>query len=247
MNVSDDMVMRLPIRNQPNEQAHREARWIPFLAPQVPLSLPRQIAIGEPHGDYPAQWSIVGWIDGARATPDTVDEINAARDLAAFVRALHACDATDGPEPGVATWGRGLSLKPWRRRIDDWVAKATVDLSDAVAVWHETLEADDWDRPPVWFHGDLPGNLIQRNGRLVGVIDSGYGVGDPACDLMAGWTFFRGEAREVFFDEVGMDDATVQRSRGWALAPALIGVTYYKDVPALQRNAIAAIDGALSR
>jgi aminoglycoside phosphotransferase (APT) family kinase protein len=98
----------------------------------------------------------------------------------------------------------------------------------------------------VWFHGDLAGNLIARDGRLVGAIDSGYGVGDPACDLMPGWTLFRGEARRRFFDEVGLDDATIARSRGWAIAPALIGLSYYRDVPHLFENARSAIEGALA-
>ncbi len=244
--LGDDMVMRLPIRNQPNHQALREAEWVPFLAPQLPLELPRQIAIGEPDGDYPVQWSIAGWIDGERATPETVDLVAAARDLAGFIRALHACDATGGPKPGDVTFLRGLSLKGWRERIEEWIAKADVDLGQAVKLWYLALDADEWNRPPLWFHGDLPGNLIQRDGSLVGVIDAAYGVGDPACDLMAGWTFFRGEARRVFFDEVGMDDATVARSRGWALGPALIGITYYKDIPSLRRNAIDAIEGALA-
>jgi aminoglycoside phosphotransferase (APT) family kinase protein len=108
------------------------------------------------------------------------------------------------------------------------------------------LEAPEWDRPPVWFHGDLPGNLIAKDGRLVGVIDSGYGTGDPACDLLPGWTFFRGGSRQLFFDEVGLDDATITRARGFALAPAFIGVTYYKDVPALRANAIHALESALA-
>jgi aminoglycoside phosphotransferase (APT) family kinase protein len=175
-----------------------------------------------------------------------VDVIAAAEDLAAFIRALHACDATNGPQAGAATWLRGRSLRLWRERIDEWIAKSDLDLTEAKAAWYEALEADEWNRPAVWFHGDFPGNLIQRDGRLVGVIDSPFGVGDPACDLMAGWTFFRGEARRVFFDEVGMDDATVARSRGWALGPALIGVAYYKVIASLRQNALDAIAGALA-
>ena len=237
--LGDELVMRLPIRNQRNEQAFREFAWVPVLAPQLPLALPEPIALGEPVEGYPVHWSIVRWIDGERGTAENVDNVVAARDLAEFVRALQACDATDGPAAGEATWLRGLSLKPWRDRIDDWMAKADVDLTRARAVWYEALEADEWAGAPTWFHGDLPGNLIQRGGRLVGAIDSPFGVGDPACDLMAGWTFFRGEARQVFFDEVGLDDATIARSRGWALGPALIGITYYKDIPALRQNALS--------
>jgi aminoglycoside phosphotransferase (APT) family kinase protein len=120
------------------------------------------------------------------------------------------------------------------------------DLPQALQAWKEAQAAPEWDRPPVWFHGDLSGNLIAREGRLVGVIDSGYGVGDPACDLTPGWTLFRGEARHLFFAEVGLDEATTARARGWAIAPALVGLSYYRDVPHLLDNARRAIEGALS-
>jgi len=247
--LGDDMVMRLPIMEYPSKQALKEAKWLPFLAPQVPLELPLPIALGQPDDDYPVHWSIVRWIDGERVTGDNiVHPVQAARDLAAFIRALHACDATGGPPAGVDTGLRGLSLKPWDARVREWIAKAdgSYDLAPAIALWDEVMQTPEWDRPPVWFHGDLSGNLIQRDGRLVGAIDSGYGVGDPACDLSPGWMLLRGEARQVFFDELDMDDATVMRSRGWALGPAFIGITYYKDVPSLRANSIGAIEGVLS-
>jgi aminoglycoside phosphotransferase (APT) family kinase protein len=120
------------------------------------------------------------------------------------------------------------------------------DLAAALAAWGEVLDAPEWDRPPVWFHGDLPGNLIAKQGRLVGAIDSGYGIGDPACDLTPGWTLFRGEDRRRFFAAVGVDDATRIRARGWALAPAFIGLHYYRNVPHLQANCRDSIAGALA-
>ncbi len=136
--------------------------------------------------------------------------------MARFIKSLHACDPTGGPRAGSATGLRGLSLRPWDERIREWIAKAdeAFDLGPAIAAWEAVLQAPEWDRAPVWFHGDLTGNLIAREGRLVGAIDSGYGVGDPACDLMPGWTLFRGEARQAFFDAVGLDDATRRSQPG---------------------------------
>lgn len=249
--LGDAMVARMPIRpydgsGLENQQAGREAKTLPFLAPQLLFELPVPIAMGEPTHDYPWHWSIVSWIDGERATPQNVDLDQAALDLAGFIRALHACDPSDGPPAGVTTWGRGLSLKPWRKRVAEWTAEVDdYDLTDAFELWERVLAADDWAGPPTWFHGDLPGNLIQRDGRLIGVIDSGYAVGDPACDLMAGWNFFEGASRRTFLDAVGMDEASVMRGRGWAMAPSLIGIRYYKDVPEFRANSIKAIEGAL--
>ena len=150
--------------------------------------------------------------------------------------------ATAGPSTGY----RGTSLKPGAN-IRDATERASeqYDMSRVRDAWEECVEADDWERPPVGFHGDLPGNLIVRQRRLVGVIDSAYGVGDPACDLTAGWILFKGDARERFFDEVGLGEAAKTRARGWLLGPACIGLTYFRDVPAFLADQIATIEAAL--
>jgi aminoglycoside phosphotransferase (APT) family kinase protein len=248
--LGTDKVVRMPIVDGAARQGAKEATTIPFLAPQVPLALPLPLALGEPAFGYPFRWSVVAWIEGERATLDNVDVGPMAVDLARFVRALHACDATDGPPAGRDTGMRGLSLRGWDDRVREWIAKldgdCPVDLPAAVAAWDEVLVTPEWGGPPVWFHGDLPWNLIARERRLVGVIDSGYGVGDPACDVMPGWTLFRGETRARYFAEIGVDDATITRARGWALAPAFIGLSYYRDVAHLQRMAIVSIEGALA-
>lgn len=246
--LGGELVVRMPIMEYATRQAAKEAMWVPFLAPQVPLELPVHVAIGQPGEGYPWTWPIVRWIDGERATVGNLDLNRAAVDLAGFIRALHACDPTGGPKAGRSTGWRGMPLSVWTGRLDEWIAKLDgfYDATDALAVWEEACAAPDWDRPPVWFHGDLTGNLISRDGRLVGAIDSGYGIGDPACDLMPGWTLFRGEARRLFFAEIGLDEATILRARGWAIAPALIGLSYYRDVPHLFENARSAIEGALS-
>ena len=48
------------------------------------------------------------------------------------------------------------------------------------------------------------------------------GVGDPACDLVIAWTYFRGAARGAFVDAVARDAAMWARARAWALWKALI-------------------------
>lgn len=246
--LGDEMVVRMPIVEWATRQAAKEARWVPFLAPQLPLTLPMPLTMGEPGEGYPWNWSIVSWIDGERATPDNVDLDTAAVDLAQFVKALHACDPTGGPEAGVNTGQRGLPVRLGDPFVRDAATKldGLCDVTAALEAWDEVLAAPDWDRPAVWFHGDLAWNLIAKEGRLVGVIDSGYGVGDPACDLMPGWTFFRGASRRRFFDAVGLDEATRTRARGWALAPAFVGLSYYRDIPHLQANARLSIEGALA-
>jgi aminoglycoside phosphotransferase (APT) family kinase protein len=246
--VGDELVARFPAVEYATQQVLREARWVPFLAAKVPLELSVPVALGEPGEGYPWSWSIVRWIDGERATRDNLDLARGAVDLAEFIRALQACDPAGGPEPGQTTSLRGRPLSVWDGRLDEWVAKldGVPEIDAAVEAFAEGRAAPPWDRPPVWLHGDLTGNLIARDGTLVGVIDSGFAVGDPACDLMPGWSLFRGEDRRRFFEQVGLDDATILRSRAWTIAPALIGLSYYRDVPHLRENARSAIEGALA-
>ncbi len=84
------------------------------------------------------------------------------------------------------------------------------------------------DGPPVWLHADLmPGNLLVDGGRLAAVIDFGcMGTGDPARDLFPAWNLPPAGAREVFREELGVDDATWRRGRGRTLSQALIALPY---------------------
>jgi aminoglycoside phosphotransferase (APT) family kinase protein len=106
----------------------------------------------------------------------------------------------------------------------------TIDTGTATRAWEAALHAPAWDGPLAWIHGDLlAGNLLTRQGRLSAVIDFGcLGVGDPACDVMAAWTFLSAENREVFRAAVKVDDATWARGRGWALSFGLIALPYYQ-------------------
>ena len=77
---------------------------------------------------------------------------------------------------------------------------------------------------PMWVHGDVTAsNLLVVGGRLSAVIDFGCSaVGDPACDTVMAWTFFHGESRHAFREQLGLDEGTWARGRGWALWKALI-------------------------
>ena len=84
-----------------------------------------------------------------------------------------------------------------------------------------------------------PGNLLLRGGRLTGVLDfSAMGLGDPASDHRVAWNLLPPRARAVFRAEVGADDATWARARGWVLLQALAQLPYYAERnPPLAANA----------
>lgn len=229
--IGEDLLARMPRIKWATDQADSDERWLPLLARHLPLAVPAPLAVGEPGEGFPWRWTVVRWLPGGNATPDTVDLDQAADDLAAFVTALHGIDTTDRPErTGV---GRGAPLAT----RDELTRAAIAELGDRVdgprvtAAWEEAVSAAAWDRPGVWIHGDLqPGNLLANEGRLSAVIDFGaLGVGDPAADLQPAWNLFDAATRHRFRKALGYDDATWLRGMGWSLSTALIELPYYWD------------------
>ncbi len=244
--LGDDLAVRLPRIHWAVDSIAKEYTWLPILAPHLPLAVPLPVAVGQPEAAFPYPWSVVQWLPGELATLERLDDpVLAALDLAAFVRALQAVDATGGPKHN-----RGRPL----RRADEAVRKAIAALRgevDARAVteaWDRSLAAPDYDGPSVWFHGDLAYlNLLARDGKLTGVIDWGTcGIGDPAIETIIAWSFFPPDARGAYRDALGIDDAMWERGKGWALT-GVIGIPYYRNTnPILVADKIRAIEAVLA-
>lgn len=229
--LGDDRLVRLPRIHWAVGQVDKDARWLPQLAPHLPLAIPELLAKGRPGQGYPWEWGIYRWIEGDNATIDSlVDPLQTAVDLARFMVALQQVDIAGGPLAAEAGL-RGVPLATRDHATRQAIAALgrVIDAQAATAAWETALAAPDWNRAPVWFHGDmLPGNLLFRQGRLHAVIDfSGLGVGDPAPDLMIAWNLFSGEGRQALRAALGVDDATWARGRGHALSQALIFIPYY--------------------
>ena len=225
--LGDVLAVRVPRIGQTAQQVGREHDWLPVLARHLPVKLPDPVAVGEPDLGYPFRWLVYRWIEGEDAGVGEVgDWDDLARDVAEFVQELQLVDAEGAPS--ARKRGRGLEPHNEAVRVAIQAMGAAVDVDRALAVWDEALHADTWAGPPVWVHGDLlPGNLLVRDGRLVGVIDwSATGVGDPACDTMLAWTM-PSEARAVYRETLGLDDATWARGRGWTIEQAVRFIPYY--------------------
>lgn len=229
--VGDDLVARLPIIDWAVDQAGTDARWLALLAPHLHLRIPKIMGVGEPAAGFPWRWSLVRWVAGETADDDNLDQTQAAVDLARFVTALHGIPADGGPVKSGTS--RGAPLANLDAGVRPLIAElaSEIDAAAVTRVWDEAVAAPAWDGLPVWLHGDLqPGNLIVRDRHLTAVIDfGGIGLGDPAVDLIPAWNTFDREARKVFREAVGHDDATWARARGWILAPALQGLGYYRE------------------
>jgi aminoglycoside phosphotransferase (APT) family kinase protein len=232
--LGDDMLVRLPSAGRYVAQVEKEHRWLPKLAPLLPLPIPVPLALGEPGGDYPFFWSIYGWLEGEPLARhlDHIDLSQIAMDVAAFLKALHGIDASDGPLAGEHNFHRGGSLAVYdnEARAAALHVADEVDQALAMEIWQLALSSR-WPRSGVWVHGDIAeGNLLVKDGRLSAVIDFGSsGVGDPSSDLILAWNVLDKESRVVFRHALNLDDATWQRGRGWVLWKALIVLAAERD------------------
>jgi aminoglycoside phosphotransferase (APT) family kinase protein len=250
--LGEDMVVRLPRIHWATGQVDKEQRWLPRLAPHLPLAIPVPLAMGAPAEGYPWHWSVYRWLAGETATVERVADLRqAATDLARFIAALQRIDPTGGPPPGPNNSHRGEALATRDAQTRAAIASlhGMLDAGAVTTAWEAALAAPTWQGPPVWIHGDLQaGNLLARQGRLSAVIDFGcLGVGDPACDLQVAWNFLSAETRDVFRAALQVDAATWARGRGWALSVGLIALPYYQNTnPALAGISRRAIEEVLA-
>ncbi len=224
--LGGEMAVRLPSAGEYVLQVEKEHRWLPRLAPHLPLPIPTPLAMGHPTDEYPWPWSIYRWLDGETAAIERIADVRVfATSLARFLIALQRVDAADGPPPGAHNFWRGGPLDVYDGETREALAalNGQIDTVTAMEVWENAL-ATTWDRAPVWFHGDIAiGNLLVEDGWLSAVIDFGTaGVGDPACDLSITWTLFSGASREAFRAAIPLDETTWARGRAWTLWKALI-------------------------
>ncbi|WP_411107922.1 aminoglycoside phosphotransferase family protein [Streptomyces sp. c-19] len=230
--LGDDLVVRLPRVPYAAHHVEKEQRWLPLLAPHLPLDVPVPVGRAGASEEFPLPWSVYRWLDGDDTyNVPLVDLAHAAVELGRFGAALRTVDASAG-----STSFRGGHVTAWEDghlpgAVRDLAADGVVDAELALASWEAVLRLPQWDGPPVWIHGDLlPGNLLGRDGRLSAVIDfGGLGTGDPACDMMPAWTLFTADTRPLFREAAQVDDATWARGRGWALAWGLVTEHYYRD------------------
>lgn len=247
--LGTELSIRMPSHSAYVAQVDKEHRWLPRLAPRLPLEIPRPIARGEPGDGYPFPWSVYGWIEGENAAIDRIDDLVAfAEDLAGFLRALQRIDATGGPAPGPHNFFRGGPLATYDHETRTALAAVGggVAADIALAVWEEALAAA-WRGAPVWVHGDVAAsNLLVKHGRLIAVIDFGcLGVGDPACDTTIAWTLLAEPSRSAFRAALDLDPDTWRRGRGWALWKAVITLADARDSSSAASAAERVIDQIL--
>jgi aminoglycoside phosphotransferase (APT) family kinase protein len=221
--LGDELVVRMQRMDPTPDLQLKERRWLPALAPRLPLPVPTPVRFGEPSERFPKHWTVMTWVPGEPLDHATISRgAHAADTLAAFLRALHvpapaeAPIATDrGAHPGDCTDG----FEAFFRTV------APADLAaDVRAVWDDAVAAAVWEGPPVWVHGDLhPANVVVSDGTLSGIVDFGdLFAGDPAWDLAAAWVLLPADMAARFFDSYALaDEAAIRRARGLAAMKSL--------------------------
>lgn len=232
--LGDDLVVRLPRRQAGVDLVRHEQRWLPVLAPTLPLPVPTPVRVGTPGAGYPWPWSICRWMEGDSAlVSPPVNPAATASALGGFLAALHRPGPPDAPPNPY----RGVPLPECDARVRERTAAldGVVDGGALLAVWEGLVATRPWTGPALWIHGDLhPGNLVVRRRAVVGVIDFGdITSGDPATDLAVAWMLLPGEHRDAFRRAAGRGDDTDTwaRARGWALNLGLAYLMHSADAP----------------
>ncbi|MFL4476288.1 aminoglycoside phosphotransferase family protein [Paeniglutamicibacter sp. MACA_103] len=245
--LGPELAVRLPRRDVAHALLLNEVRWLPFLAPRLPLPVPVPLHRGKPGEGYPYHWVIVPWLAGTSAAAVPAE----ARDhyapaLAAFFRALHVPAPADAPRNAV----RGVPLRDRdeavRARLQ---AVAKPERGALLALWEEGLAEVGHTGPRLWLHGDPhPHNMLvyddaddaEHGGkpemredaahpaaRLCAVIDFGdLTAGDPASDLAVAWLHFTPRGRAEFRERLAgnglYSPGTWVRARAWAANYAVL-------------------------
>lgn len=259
LRLGEDLAVRVPRREVAAGILRNEQRWLPVLAPRLPLPVPAPLRIGEPGPDFPWPWSVVRFLPGAPAadTPPA-DFRQAAADIGTFLGALHRPAEDDAPTPDIPvnpvrgvplarraeTFAENLAVIAAETAVDTTVDTigAAIDTAAIQSRWDAALATPEWDGPPLWLHGDPhPANILVAEGRISAVIDFGdITAGDPATDLSLAWmllpTDHHAEFRAAYGEAGGApalstdpDDPLWRRARGWALNFAVVFLAHSAD------------------
>ncbi|WP_041733326.1 phosphotransferase [Conexibacter woesei] len=237
--VDGRWIDRTPRRAEVTPRLRAEVRLLGWLAPRLPLAVPRPFVVGE-------QPLVVRH---ALVPGEPAPELTAAhgRELGAFLHALHASDAAeavehDAPGPAAALAERRAELERMRTVVLLLLPAARRGDGDAL------LDAIAQLPAAALVHGDLgPEHVLVQDGRLSGVIDwSDAHVGDPAIDLA--WTLHGATSAfaSALAERYGVDAELRARALLWHRLGPWYEVLHGVETAAPETVA-SGVDGVLAR
>jgi aminoglycoside phosphotransferase (APT) family kinase protein len=222
--LGEELAVRMQRMDKRPDLQLKERRWLPVLAPRLPLPIPTPVRSGAPCERFPKIWTVMTWVEGTPLDQGSITRGGHAADmLAAFLKALHVQAPADVPNAA----DRGGHPKECTDGFENFLQAVDLDgfaEDDIRAVWDDAVAAPEWEGPRVWVHGDLhPANVVVAHGTLAGVVDFGdLFAGDPAWDLAAAWLLLPAGGATRFFDSYAQaDQAAIWRARGLAAMKSL--------------------------
>ncbi|WP_433802071.1 phosphotransferase [Actinomycetospora sp. CA-084318] len=199
-----------------------ETTLLPWLAPQLPLEVPRPV-VGKEHPLTVRHRLIAG--------RPADDEPGLGTAVGEFVAALHAVDLDEATSRGLPPPERTSALRD--AHFDRFETDVVPRLPIATGAWLRDRLALLRDAPAsVVVHGDLSAeHVLVHDGGVAGVIDWGDArAGDPAKDLV--WPLHQAGpevAREVAA-AYGVTDELATRARAWLDVGPCYAITHGDDV-----------------
>jgi aminoglycoside phosphotransferase (APT) family kinase protein len=251
--LGDSLLARMPRREFGARTIAHEQRWLPLLAPRLPVKVPAPLRVGRPAPGFPYSWSVVPYLPGtpaADAEPGELDLSVVAAQVGGFLSAMHRPappDAPENPFRGIPLGGRADTFEENLALLSGQADGATI--AGARRLWADALAAPAYDGPPRWLHGDLhPANILAEHRRVSAIIDFGdITAGDPASDLSVAWMLLPLEWHAAFRAAYGNTGEDLwRRARGWALALGTAFVAHSADNPQIHRIGLRALRAALA-
>jgi len=224
--VNGRWVFRFPRRKAFTGLLENEMRYLPRLAPHLPLRIPEPVWHGRPEAAFPYPFAGYELLPGETAcavrwTPE--ERLRNAPVLGRFLAALHGLpvdEETRAKAPGDELGRADLKKRApiLRERLAQLEAKQVEVDGATVRGWLSRLEhTPPWTKGTCWVHGDLYARhlVVDEQHGVTGVLDWGdVHLGDPAIDLTIAFTFLPPEARGAFREAYGdIDEATWNRAR----------------------------------
>ncbi len=200
--LGDGLLVRIPRHTDAESGLVKEVDWWPRLRGVLPIETPEVVHLGSPTPDYPHAWAVNSWLAGEDCATTVLSGAvpsEWADTLAEVILALRAVDLGALPPASLPRGARGGHLRERISGLDearDWLrTRSEGAAADAVVAAAAAVEPD---RQRVLLHADLiPGNLVVRDGRIVGLLDLGtLTTGYPAWDLTCAWWVLDARGRE---------------------------------------------------
>jgi transposase len=140
----DELAVRMQRMDPTPELQLKERRWLPVLAPRLPLPVPAPVRFGEPSERFPKHWTVMTWVPGEPLDHGSISRGDHAADtLAGFLRAL----PVEAPAEAPISSDFGAHPKKCIDGFENFFQVVVPDdiAADTRAVWDDAIAAPEWE------------------------------------------------------------------------------------------------------